>query len=266
MGKFVKGAALALAVSWALGGIASAQLTSDELKAQKGTNSAGAKFTAAKAKCIQKCLAAQYKIAANKDDCLSPTYSNPAVNTCIFDAAKGAEAKAIAAIVKATAKDCPECYSGGCSAAAFPTTRVNDLESQIDPFGGLVACEASPTADQFKCETGVSKSLVKLVAARNKCYDKCFDNAFKGKIPSASACVPPASDPATTACLSDPVKGTEVKAAAAIDKICALKSANPPCYGTSFDTGAEWVNLTSTAVDGNVGNTYCGSASGAFVD
>lgn len=264
MGKLVKGASLALAVSLALAGSASAR-TAAEAKAEKAVNGAGAKFTAAKSTCISKCLAAQLKIAANKDDCLSPTYANPAVNTCIFDPAKGAEAKAVAAIVKATLTTCPPCYAGGCSAAAFPTTQINNLESQIDPFGGLVACEVAPTAAQFKCETNVAKSLSKLVAARNKCYDKCIAAKLKLNV-SAQACLPPATDPATVACLSDPLKGTEVKAAAAINKTCSAVGANPPCYGTSFDTGAEWVNLTAVAVDGNVDGTYCGSASGAFVD
>ena len=86
MSKLVQGASLALAVSLALGGIANAAGTLDaaELKAQTSTNKASSKFTAAKSGCISKCLAAQIKIAGNKDDCLSPTYSNPAVNTCIF--------------------------------------------------------------------------------------------------------------------------------------------------------------------------------------
>lgn len=266
MGKFIKGASLALALSLSLGGIASAAgtLTADEFKAQAAFGKAGAKFTDAKTKCVSKCIATAVKLATPQANCLAPAYADAAVNLCIFDAVKGAEAKAQAAMVKAGLKDCPECYSGGnCSAQA--ATIVAALESQIDPFGPLVFCDPAPVAaTTLKCELAVSKSLTKYVAARQKCYDKCQANAFKG-IGTASACLPPATDAATIACLSDPVKGTEAKTALAIDKACTLKASNPACYVPSFDTGAEWASLVAVAIDGNQATTYCGSASGAFL-
>jgi hypothetical protein len=265
MSKFVQGASMALAISLAFGSVANATLTADELKGQTGVSKAASKFTAAKAKCISKCLATQFKLPVpNFASCLNP-YTDPAVSFCILDSIKGAEAKFTAAAVKAGLKDCPECYdSGNCASAA--ATRTATIESQIDPFGGIVACDPAPTADIFKCETAVSKILSKYVGARNKCYDKCFAAAFKNNTPAA-ACTPPATDPTVVACLSDSIKGTEAKAAASIDKACFIPGTAPACYaGGGLGTGAAWATLVGVAIDGNVGNTYCGSASGAFIE
>ena len=249
---------LGILMSVGLASVGHAQLTADELKGQAGTNRASAKFTALKSSCISKCLAAHFKAGTPKEDCLAPSYVDPTVNTCIFGAVKGAEPAAQAAFVKATAKDCPECYSSGdCNADA--ASRVANLESQIDPFGGIVACSDTPTAPQFKCETAVAKILVKYVAGRGKCYDKCFATAFSaGSDPSI--CMPPTTDPATSSCLSAPSTGTEAKASAAIDKACYLPHTDPPCYSSGgLTSGDSWSTLVGTAIDGNVPSTYCGS-------
>ena len=265
MSKLVQGASLALAVSLALGGIANAAGTLDaaELKAQTSTNKASSKFTAAKSGCISKCLAAQLKAALPLADCLAPGYANPAVAACIA----AVEGKFTAAAIKAGGAanvSCPECYAGGdCTAAA--NARTANIESQIDPFGGIVSCAAAPSAAEFKCETAVAKILSKFVGARGKCYDKCEANQFKGA--TNGSCLPPAADTATVACLSDPAKGTEIKTAAAIDKACFTPGTAPACYaGGGLPSGAAWATLVAVAIDGNVPNTYCGSASGAFLN
>jgi hypothetical protein len=81
------------------------------------------------------------------------------------------------------------------------------------------------------------------------------------------------------------------KASAGIDKLCTMASANPDCTndvngssqpcsintdcalsgvcdaGTcAYPSGAKWTLLVNSAVSGNIGPTYCGSPSGAFVE
>src|SRR5262249_2957519 len=143
-------------------------------------------------------------------------YSDPATHACIFDAAKGAVAKAGAAIVKACTAEtdsCPQCYT--------PTAKCTDSTStnpflvsagvSIDVFAQELACmqsgisgamPAAPDKAQAKCEQGLSNALGKFSAAKSKCYAKCGTNAFNGKI-SQSACTPPATDPATITCVAN---------------------------------------------------------------
>lgn len=257
-------------------GTAAAQITDpgkDEAKCQKSAGSALVKFVGAKTKCVQKCLGTARKTSGPYAGCFGPGFTDPATNACVFDAKKGAEAKARASIVKACAdapgKDrCPECFAPSVCTTGEPV--VSDTEAQIDPLGAVVFCTegagGTPTKDEAKCEDSVAKALTKFVGSKSKCYQKCNDNLLKGKVPPGSCDPPVPSDPATATCVFDPVKGAEAKAAASIDKACAEKSANPACYGTALDTGAEWVALVEPQVDANIPVTACGSPSGAFLD
>src|SRR5262245_30003718 len=99
--------------------------TKDEQKCETSVGKAGSKFTASKAKCVASCMAGQRKVKlpATPDypSCLPP-YANPVEQACINDPLKGAEAKNRAAIIKACAVDCPECYPGGQCATGEPIT------------------------------------------------------------------------------------------------------------------------------------------------
>jgi len=240
----------------------------DEAKCQKGTATAITKFTGAKLKCIQKCVATGRKTAGPYGGCFAPGFTNPATNTCIFDPVKGAEAKARASIVKSCANDCPECYAmqGPVCSTGEPT--VGDMESQVDPFGNLIFCTevlgGTPTTAEAKCEDTVAKTFSKFWGAKNKCYQKCQDSMLKGKIAPGSCNPPLPSDPATASCIFDPVKGAEAKAAAAIDKACQPPGIKPACYSTI--TGSGWVALIESNFDFREGFTHCGSPSGAFLD
>src|SRR5262249_55932847 len=100
----------------------------------------------------------------------------------------------------------------------------------------------------------------KFVGAKAKCYDKCNANMNKGAIAPGSCNPGAVTDPATQFCISDPLKGAEGKAAAAIDKVCAnVAGANPSCYGTALDTGAEWVGLAEPQVDIAPAQIACGA-------
>ena len=265
MVKFMKGALLAGVATFALGSVASAQLTDAEFKCQTSVSKAGGKFVGSKAKCAGKCITNAGKAIEPYADCFAP-YGG-ATLTCIADPLKGAEAKFAAAIRKAcdptfkVGTDCPECYSGGdCTQESID--RVQNIEGQVDSFGPGVFCE-QPGADKLEtaCEQNTAKTLAKVVASVNKCYDKCFANARKGLF-NSSLCAPPATDPTTSTCIST----ANGKAVAGINKKCGDVGALPDCAGTDdYPDGASWVNLGSVAISGNVPGTYCASPSGAFL-
>ena len=252
------------------------------VKCWTGTSKAAVKFVLAKQKCIDKCIAAARKTPpVNPEaDCFAP-YGG-ATLTCIADPLKGAEAKAIAAIDKVCDEVpgeivCPNCYSarsGPTDCSAWGTSFILDglsnppaasLEAQVDAFGFLYCNDVTNhTADETKCQSGTAKALGKFVGCKQKCYDKCNAALAKGTI-AAGSCNPPfPADAATVVCLFDSLKGCEAKAIAAVSKACFTPPADPPeCYGF---TASAIVGLMETAVDGNLGNIYCGSPSGAFLD
>jgi len=239
--------------------------TTDEQKCESNAGKAAAKFVNSKVKCIGNCMKAQREAAVpNYFNCLPP-YADPVEQACINDPVKGAESKNRAAIIKAcnvAGKDsCPECFPAGQCTTGEPITGF--IEGQIDPFGTLIYCKeagiSTPTKAQAKCEDGVSKAFGKFFGSKTKCYDKCNQNMNKGKIAPGSCNPGAVTDPATQACIFDPLKGAEVKAAAAIDKVCALVAgATPSCYGTALDTGAEWVGLIEPQIDVATAQIACG--------
>lgn len=232
----------------------------DEVKCQTGTSKAVTKFIGSVTKCVQKCVATQRKAAAPAfPGCFTP-FSDPATNSCVLDPLKGANAKGLASIVKSCTTDCPECFDPGVCSTGDPL--VSAVQAQIAPLASIVWCTEAggtvPATAVAKCEDGVAKALSKLIGARTKCYQKCFQNEFKGKI-MPGTCTPPASDLPTVACLSDPLKGANAKAAAAIDKVCAnVAGATPACFGTGLDSGAEWVALVVPPLDNGVPVVACG--------
>jgi hypothetical protein len=243
--------------------------TKDEAKCEQNAGKSLAKFTGAKAKCISKCFKAARKLGGPYTACYPPFTLDPATDACIHDSLKGAEAKAGASIAKKCVNDCPECYDAQdtdiCTDGTATNPFVQDSESRIDIFPALVYCTegaaTTPTKDEAKCEDTVSKSLVKFTGAKTKCYLKCQKNELKGKI-MAGTCTPPATDPATIAC----IQKAEGKAAAGIDKKCEanLPTSKPACYGPLMGSG--WVGLVEPQVDAVTHNVACGSPSGAFLD
>jgi len=229
----------------------------DELKCEAGTSSALAKFVQAKGKCIQKCLDGQRKSSGPYDDC-RPPYGG-ATASCIEDVKKGAEPKARAAIAKACEKACPACYDAGGNCpdgAGF----VGGVEDNVDGTAGLVYClEAggtTPTKQQAKCEDGVAKSLTKFTGSKSKCYDKCVEKEFKGKIPAGSCTTGSPADEDTQQCIDK----AEGKAAESIDKVCEVSGAKPACYGPARDSGSEWVATVENLVDTRTPFVYCSPA------
>jgi len=292
MVKFASGALLAGFVSLALVGTAAAQpaapaVNDVEFKCMVSTNKAGSKFVGAKSKCISKCLQTYWKGDGPDTDCLPPSYGG-ATAQCIDDTSsldkKGAEDKFRNAILKAcdpatkAGTDCPECYSGGdCSTSGEATTRVQNIEGQIDSFVPGVACDrAGATPEEQKCELNTAKVLAKFAGALNKCYDKCFSNARKGLAVMAN-CDPNAATP--DAALAECKSKAFTKSESGVNKQCrgvgeSAPGANdgtvavPDCAaGTNnYPDGTTWSNLVDLAVSGTTVTTYCASPSGAFVN
>lgn len=246
-----------------------AQLISKEkLKCEDTTNKTLGKFAGSKAKCITKCIGTQRKaVSPSYAGCFSP-YADPTEMACISGSLKGAEAKAGAGIAKscAAAASCPNCYtpSTKCTDASGANPFVQSTESNLDTFAPLIYCVENggntPSTADGKCEDGLTKALVKFVQSKGKCYQKCNDNMNKGKALPGS-CTPPATDPATVTCISDPLKGAEAKSNAAIAKACPTFPACSPIM-----TPAGWTSLAESAVDSTTGTVYCGSPSGAFLN
>jgi hypothetical protein len=247
----------------------------DEQKCEAGAGKAITKFVGSKSKCISKCFATARKTSGPYTGCFEPGYTDPTTNTCINDPVKGAEAKGGAAVAKGCAVDCPECYSAaecndGTKTNPWIVTTEGDVDAPFGPgtgFPSLIYCIEkagnTPTKDEAKCEDGVVKALVKFTGSKQKCYAKCFANFYKGKIPGG--CNPPATDPATVTCISDPTKGAEAKAKAAIVKACTV--AVPGCYsGGATGAANTFVGAVEAKVDQRTPQIACGSPSGAFLE
>jgi hypothetical protein len=238
----------------------------DEVKCESGTGKALTKFIGAKAKCGAKCIATARKTSGPYGPCNAP-YTDPVTQACVYDPVKGARVKAEGAIIKACAVDCPECYTAqDANLCTTGNPLVANSDTQTNAFGPLIYCIENggntPTKEQAKCEDGTSKALVKFIGLKSKCYQKCSQNMIKGKIAAGSCDPPTPTDPATSACIFDPLKGAEAKSAAAIDKVCAnVVGATPGCYGTGLDTGQEWVTTVEGAIDTSIPNIACGQLS-----
>ena len=111
-----------------------------EAKCERAAGKALNKFVAAKSKCAVKCIAAARKTSGPYGGCYGPDYTDPTVNACIYDSLKGAKTKASAAIGKACALDCPECYtSQGANLCANgdPLLSSDDLWAIVHYVGSL---------------------------------------------------------------------------------------------------------------------------------
>jgi hypothetical protein len=236
--------------------------TDAQFKCEAAASKAATKFVGAKAKCVSKCLANFWKGTVPESDCLPP-YGGSTLNACITDTVlglKGAEDKFRTSIQKAcdpgfkAGTECPTCYnSGDCSAGGYAGDQVQNIEGQVDSFVPGVACERTgASAAEQKCQSNTAKVLSKLTASVVKCYDKCKKNERKGLVPAGS-CDPPASDPATSTCIS----AADGKSVAGVNKLCGDVGAAPDNCGSPYPDGAAWTNLVDIAISGNIPNTYC---------
>jgi hypothetical protein len=237
-----------------------AQATPGEFKCELGVSRAAPKFVGAKSKCVTKCMKSFWKGTVPESDCLPP-YGGTTATVCITDALSGvtgAEDRFRTAIQQAcdpayrNGTDCPECYGGDCSAAGYAGEQVQNIELQVDSFVPGVFCERTgATRDEQRCQANTAKVLAKLTSKVGKCYDTCKGNERNGLV-AAGACDPPASDPATAACIAK----EDGKAVVNVDKHCGVAAAPDNCGGP-YPSGATWVGLVEIAIGGDVTGTYC---------
>ncbi len=110
-----------------------------------------------------------------------------------------------------------------------------------------LAQPAGVTKDEFKCELGAGKALVKFTGSKSKCIAKCIALARKTGGPY-TGCFAPYADTATFNCINAPLKGAEDKARAAIVKGCTADC--PECYPASeCTTGEPFVSNTESQLD-----------------
>ena len=239
------------------------QPTTDEYLCGSNAAKTFARFIVNRSKCVQRCVTHARRTSQLYGDCFAPFGGSTA--TCILDPVHGAEARARAGIVSRCAADCPECFAPTLCTEGEPS--VTYVANQLDAFSSaLVYCvEANGgTANHAEaaCEDAVSRAVVKLGAARIRCYTRCYAGIYArscptcttGQLPEGS-CDPPAIDAATAACIAR----TEARATAVIDASCSAVGGNPQCYvDIGFDNGATWASFMGSAIDGQVLNLACG--------
>lgn len=241
-----------------IAGNASAQTTGDELKCQLNASKVVAKFAGSKVKCLNKCWAGIRK--GDPNDCQDTAQDSDPRDATTQACIDAAEAKSNSGQAKKCTADCPECYDGGnCTADASGKTTT--AEGLIDGQDPAVHCNNGETGDAGKCQDNTGKVLTKWVAALSKCTQKCKANEDKGKAAPGS-CDPPASDPATIACIN----AGEAKCVSGVNKKCGDAGATPACWGAGLNEGSEWCNLVQGIVDGQYTEFFCGSPSGAFLE
>jgi hypothetical protein len=120
------------------------------------------------------------------------------------------------------------------------------------------------TKDALKCQSGQSKTTAKFVGAKAKCGMKCLSTARKAGGPYTQCQPPGYTDPATNACIFDPVKGAEAKALSGIGKACANDC--PDCYAddtpSNCPNGAGFVQEAENQVDAFGPLVFCLEAGG----
>jgi len=94
------------------------------------------------------------------------------------------------------------------------------------------ALDPDVSAAEFKCQGAQAKAGTKFTGCKAKCVSKCIGGARKvPPLNPESDCFTPFGG-ATATCVTDPLKGCEAKAIAAIDKACVENGTNncPECY------------------------------------
>src|SRR6185503_12857277 len=129
--------------------------TTAEDTCEQGLSKALVKFVSCKGKCYLKCYDGILKGTVPPGSCNSPSPSDGATFTCLFDSIKGCESKAIAAIDKAcftAPADAPECYDSltGHSVVALVETAIDGVIPNIacgSPSGAFLSSEIAIEVD-----------------------------------------------------------------------------------------------------------------------
>src|SRR5262245_50285431 len=143
------------------------------------------------------------------------------------------------------------------ASVAFTFATTLDAEGQSGGYSGR-------TTDEMKCQSGVGRSLGKFAGAKTKCVQKCIATQRKAVAPAYGGCFGPGfSDPPTSACVTDSVKGAETRTRASIVKACS-KDCPTDCYHPSAcSTGGAFVIAAEQRLDAFDDAIWCVEAAGA---
>jgi hypothetical protein len=142
---------------------------------------------------------------------------------------------------------------------------VNELELDVGLyFGPGMFCEQpGANAAETACELNTAKTLSKFLASMNKCYDRCVTRLRKGLIPAGSCTPASPADPLTAACIG----AASAKSIRGVDRKCGHVGALPDCRATDdYPNGTYWTHAIDVVFSFFIGNTYCASPTGAFLD
>jgi hypothetical protein len=113
---------------------------------------------------------------------------------------------------------------------------------------------AQATDAEFKCEAKATQASTKFVSSKSKCVMKCLANFWKGLVPE-SDCLPPYGG-TTLTCITDPLKGAEIKFSLATQKNCdpGLKATLdcPECYNGGDCSLAGYAGDYTQTIEGQI--------------
>ena len=229
---------------------AGAEVTVDEAVCETKASLATWKYVAAKTGCLVSCQRGVRKGTTDPADCVAPYPPSPT-----FGCIQGKEGRANGRICSGCNPDAPECYPEIC-----PDT-TNVLLTTVDlPFFGAflpaIYCDDGGSDDgltslEGRCQDTIAKYVVKYGYYYARCYAKCRLSEVKG-IVAAGSCVPPATDPATQACVAK----LDLAVPPRIDRYCQPPYGDAPeCNGDP--SGTLWTALMGYVVDGFDPTFYC---------
>src|SRR5262249_28664525 len=147
------------------------QLSKDELACQLATAKQVGTFPGKKIKCLVACDKQALKGKTPAADCLPP------FGGATLDCVGKTGTKALAAIAKACADDCPGCYAGG-DCAASASALLAAIAERIDTVAPLVRCDDAASLDgltrtEAKARQQVALVVGKFVTSSEKCLATC---------------------------------------------------------------------------------------------
>ena len=157
--------------------------TDAQFKCEQNVDKAGAKFVAAKSKCISKCAVNAWKAIRTFSDCFHRMVGTPRSASRTACSVSGAGRSSRPRSTKScdptfeAGTECPTCYnSGDCSTSGYASDQVANIEVRWTA-SCPASCAKATGADPFSSGTKVpehdGEALVKQVGGVVKCYDKC---------------------------------------------------------------------------------------------
>jgi hypothetical protein len=223
-------------------------LTRDEEGCQRALGRATDDLGAIKAACLAACDRDVFRGRASASEC-SPPFDGQ-TRACVDAAISLARGR----IDRGCARDCPECYPGGCR--AFRDGAILATEAVVDGLASTILCPEPDLAPaEARCRQRVALVLGRLAVGMGKCIVRCRRLETRGRL-TPGACTEPPPDHRVVACL----RRRKARARRAIARRCA----DPPeCLAEPLPSLIDQVETQVTADYRFF--IFCASPSGAFL-